>query len=431
MTDIDDLKHPVIISLAYIEPSHVFGLLGGDDFVYLGGGRYQVVSLCHERIGWNTILDQVFEDHSKEYTFDVFQLGFIGAIPYREPDEGLKEGVVFKVSASLVWDSELRKCFLVYSRNLRHEKWMRVLSLVENLKKISNSRNKAIRVEPVESKIDLRASRDDDDYMGHVGESIEDIHNGRFYQINLLRYFDIEQSLPEEVLFSKILHKGGPFTAFIQFGEERLVSFSPERFIKIESEDGRAMVEMQPIKGSMKRSGDCDEEEKFALLNSKKDLAELSIIIDLARNDLYSIAKKHSVEVKKAGEIKSYPTIHHLVAAVRAELKSRLRFRDIFEGILPAASITGAPKKEVTLAIRAREQRPRDYFMGHIFYWDPGSAIFDSSVLIRTLHGKKKDGEWRYEYAAGSGIVADSDPVIEMNEVESKTKVLTGEGCLV
>lgn len=425
MLDLEDFKHPIIVPVTYIEPKHVFSLLGRDTFVYLGGsGRYHVLALDIEKASWDTFLSQKFDEHPREHDLSVFHLGFIGALPYSKVGECPSHGPLFLIRASMVWDTWTRKCSLVFSRTLENSKWRRILGLVENLKRVANERRQGFKVNLIDESMQLISQDADADYLKKVEESIEDIRSGRFYQINLLRYFDVANPVQDDAVFNRVLQNGGPHTAFIQDHHLRLVSFSPERFIRMECVDGENYVSMQPIKGTYARNGH-DSDEIDTLRNSAKDLSELNIIVDLARNDLQSICQAGTVQVKSSSKIESFPTVHHLVADIQGNLKSGMNFREIFEGILPAASITGAPKLEVTQAIFEREGRDRNFYMGQIFYWDPGSAIFDSSVLIRTMVGELQNENWRYEYAAGSGIVVGSESEIELTEINTKTRVLT------
>lgn len=106
-------------------------------------------------------------------------------------------------------------------------------------------------------------------------------------------------------------------------------------------------------------------------------------------------------------------------AIIRANILPNLTLQNILSAVCPAGSISGAPKIEVMKAIKEYEQRPRNYFMGNIFY-QTTSGKFDSSILIRTLVGKGYLTNSPLEYAAGSGITINSDAETEMKEIELK-----------
>jgi len=154
---------------------------------------------------------------------------------------------------------------------------------------------------------------------------------------------------------------------------------------------------------------------------STKDRAELHMIIDLMRHDLYGASVPGTVRVLHAGRLLSLASVHHLEAEVCATLRPGITIGALLAAVCPGGSITGAPKQEVMLAIRAYEDRPRGYFMGHAFYAADGGG-FDSSILIRTL---VQQGAGSFEYAAGGGLVIGSDPVGERREIAAKSRVVT------
>jgi para-aminobenzoate synthetase component 1 len=263
------------------------------------------------------------------------------------------------------------------------------------------------------------------DYCEMVAQAQEHIRNGRFYQINLLHFFDIENDLMRSEILNRMQIIGAPLASIFEFDHLRLYSMSPERFIKISPSLNGFTVDTYPIKGTSPRYHDAlkDIQSRQILEASLKERSELNIIVDLLRNDLNRISKRGSVKVIDPGSLHSFPTVHHRIAHIRSELDLRLSIGQIFSRICPGGSITGAPKIEVMKAINEWENRPRNYFMGHSFYLDD-RGHFDSSILIRTLV-KKKDEP--YQYAAGSGIVLGSHPMSEWDEIQIKCRVLTQE----
>ena len=205
--------------------------------------------------------------------------------------------------------------------------------------------------------------------------------------------------------------------------DREIFSYSPEQFVVSSNSSPPRRVETFPIKGTRRRSQDPDMDSRLKadLETSPKDRAELSMIIDLMRNDLAQICKKNTVRVDEPGQVYSYPTVHHLVAHVSGEALDDLTLGQIFS-ILPAGSITGAPKVEVIAAISELENRKRSFFMGSAFHLN-SSGDFKSTVMIRTA---LKVGD-AYQYAAGSGIVVKSVPEDEMAEIYVKCRVLSGD----
>lgn len=271
--------------------------------------------------------------------------------------------------------------------------------------------------------VDWKSTWTDSQYLEAVAQSLEDIRDGRFYQINLLRYWRHRGEISRARLIRRLRKFAGPFSAYMDLPDLGLVSWSPERFVQIKSVDGASWIEAEPIKGTRPVSQDPVINKTFMdeLQNSGKDKAELHMIVDLMRNDLQRISYPRAVTVLDSGSLHSFANVHHLVARVGAEMKSGLRLDEICRALCPGGSITGAPKREVMSAIHTREERERGYFMGNIWYRDAYSGYIDSSILIRTAV-RHSTHEW--EYAAGSGITVKSHAYEELQEVLTKARII-------
>ena len=249
------------------------------------------------------------------------------------------------------------------------------------------------------SSLSLQPDESDEHYLERVSQALEEIRDGRYYQINLLRYFRLQD--PGRLnLLRRLCRHGGPAGAWFRQGERELLSFSPERFVSFRAEGDLVRLETRPVKGTAPRHRD-EEEDRQArndLLNSRKDRAELSMIIDLMRNDLHRVCEPGSVQVEEPGRVYSWSTLHHLAGRITGRARHDLTMGRLFRDLCPAGSITGAPKVEVMQAIAESEGRSRGCFMGNAFCWDPGAGIFDSSVLIRTMVRRSAEA-WECAYA--------------------------------
>ena len=219
---------------------------------------------------------------------------------------------------------------------------------------------------------------------------------------------------------------GGPFSAWICDGDFELVSFSPEEFVGIEPQSGKMRAWVRPIKGTLPRSKDPVNDRLLGeqLLNSAKDRAELTMIIDLMRNDLLHVCRFGSVNVKSGGCLQSFENVHHLVGEVEGELVENTRMDALIRALCPSGSITGAPKAAVMRFISQYEKFDRGYFMGNLLLLEPATGRLRSSVLIRTM---QKSLNNTYEFLVGSGIVIKSDPELERRELEAKARVVADE----
>ncbi len=265
--------------------------------------------------------------------------------------------------------------------------------------------------------------KSEESYLAEVASIIEEIRDGRYYQLNLLRYWQDQGELSRSYWALQGQRFAGPFAAYLDLPELSLVSFSPERFFRLENRDGRRMIQTEPIKGTRPVYPKPSENEAAIaeLAAAPKDRAELNMIVDLMRNDLNRVCKSGSVAVRDRGSVQSFPNVHHLVAKIEGELIDKIDWHTLLTALCPGGSITGAPKREVMHAIQEREGRNRGYFMGNLLFLDSFTGRSDASILIRTAT-KQTGSDW--EFAAGSGLVIHSNPLEELEEVRAKAQVV-------
>ena len=210
-----------------------------------------------------------------------------------------------------------------------------------------------------------------------------------------------------------------PFAGLvISDNEEALLSASPERFMRVDS-TGR--VQTRPIKGTRPRHDDPDRDAALAaeLICSDKDRAENVMIVDLLRNDLGRACRPGSIQVPQLLGLESYASVHHLTSVVEGQLRNGLTWVDLLEACWPGGSISGAPKLRACQRLNELEPTSRGPYCGSLIRrdWD---GSFDSNILIRSL---LRQGH-RLRAHAGCGIVADSDPGRETEELGWKLRPL-------
>ncbi len=192
-----------------------------------------------------------------------------------------------------------------------------------------------------------------------------------------------------------------PFSAYLNFPEVKVLSSSPERFLKLHN----GQVETKPIKGTVPRKKDpvADQQQIQALKNSGKNRAENLMIVDLLRNDLGKTCQPGSVRVPILFAVESYATVHHLVSTVTGELAADYDALELLKRCFPGGSITGAPKIRAMQIIEALEPHRRGVYCGAIGYIGFNGNM-DTNIAIRTmLHSHNSIRFW-----AGGGIVNDS-----------------------
>ena len=246
-----------------------------------------------------------------------------------------------------------------------------------------------------------------------------DIYEGEIYQANLTRMVTHEGRADPAALYASLRAQNpSPFGGLLDCGEGRhVISSSPERFVSVR--DG--VAETRPIKGTRGRSDDpeVDAQLRDELLASEKDRAELTMIVDLERNDLGRVCLPGSVDVPSLMHVESYARVHHLEATVRGELREDVTPTDLIRATFPGGSISGAPKKRALEIIHALEPVRRGPYTGSMFWLTPDGR-FESNILIRTLLSEPTG----VSYHVGCGIVADSDPEQEWQETLDKAAAL-------
>jgi len=262
-------------------------------------------------------------------------------------------------------------------------------------------------------------------YIAAVQRCKDYIAAGDIFQVNLSQRFDVQTSIAPEALYRRLRAiNPAPFACYLHLGDFAVLSSSPERFLKVGrlQPEGPWHVETRPIKGTRpRRAGDdvFNARMRRELLESDKDNAELTMIVDLERNDLGRVCSYGSVRVTEKMVLEEYPTVYHLVATVEGDLHPNRDLVDLLKAAFPGGSITGAPKIRAMEIIDELEPTCRSIYTGAIGYIGfDGSA--DLNIAIRTI--LLKAGHAYFQ--AGGGIVADSDPAAEYEETLAKARAL-------
>jgi anthranilate synthase component 1 len=223
---------------------------------------------------------------------------------------------------------------------------------------------------------------------------------------------------PFQVYRALRLINPSPYMYLCRLGDLTVVGSSPEALVKLN--DGHA--ELRPIAGTQPR-GDtpgADLQLEAKLRADVKENAEHVMLVDLARNDLGRVATAGSVRVDPYRIIERYSHVMHIVSGVQGRLAPERDAFDLFAATFPAGTLVGAPKVRAMEIIEELEPVRRGLYGGTVGYFGAQGAM-DQAITIRTLvfHGDE------YSFQAGAGIVADSQPDVEHNEVLAKLGALT------
>lgn len=267
-------------------------------------------------------------------------------------------------------------------------------------------------------KVPIRSNFTKAAYIKAVKAALEHIRSGNIYQVCLSQRFTAPFAGDPYALYLKLNDiSPAPFSAYLEFDEEHVISSSPELFLKVSG----GHVETRPMKGTRPRgrSKAQDRELLNELRKSEKDKAELAMIVDLERNDLGKVCAHGSIKVIEHRRIEKYPTVFQAISVIRGKLAPGVGLVDTVKAAFPGGSISGCPKIRAMEIIDSLEPTARGVYTGAIGYLSFHDTM-ELSVAIRTMI--EKNGKIYFQ--TGGGIVADSDPEKEYKETLVKAKAM-------
>lgn len=257
------------------------------------------------------------------------------------------------------------------------------------------------------------------EYIKSIRKIKKHIADGDTYQINytIKGKFNFEGDIAS-FLSNLIFNQSAKYIAIINLVDKIIISISPELFFETNLKN----IVTKPMKGTITRglSYQDDQMKKHELENSIKNQAENVMIVDLLRNDLGRICEFGSVQTTKLFEIEKYESLYQMISTVKGKLKKSVKFSDIIKNIFPCGSVTGAPKIRTMEIIRALEKEERGIYTGAIGLMLGKNLVFNVAIRTIQFDREMKKGT----IGLGSGVVWDSKPDKEYNEVLLKSNFL-------
>ena len=354
-----------------------------------------------------------------------FAGGFVGyfayaMIGYAEPKLNIKKGTfndydMMLFDKVIAYDHLKQKISIIV--NMKTDKVMenygKATAEIQDLANLIRSQQTA-DIPVSRSKIDFTCNVSKEEYCRLVEKTKEYIVDGDIFQAVISRQFSspYEGSLinPYRVLRTT---NPSPYMVYMKIDDEEIMSTSPETLVRLEN--GRLTT--FPVAGSRPRGTTEEEDQELEadLLSDEKELSEHNMLVDLGRNDLGRISRFDSVEVTKYMMIHKYSKIMHICSQVEGDIKDDCDALSAIESVLPAGTLSGAPKIRACEIIEELESEERGVYGGALGYLD-FTGNMDTWIAIRMA--VKKDG--RVYVQAGGGIVADSIPENEYRESANK-----------
>jgi anthranilate synthase component 1 len=326
----------------------------------------------------------------------------------------LKHTVTILVNADLDAEPDLERAYATAAETIAEVR-SRLAGPVPREERAANGTEEAERNREMPS---FQSNMERAEFEGMVARIVEYIHAGDAFQVVPSQRWSA--SVPCEA-FS--IYRGlravnpSPYMYFLDFGDFQVVGASPEPLLTV---NGRR-VSTRPIAGTRPRGASPEEDRRIAgeLLADEKERAEHVMLVDLGRNDLGRVCEYGSVKVDEMMEIEFYSHVMHIVSSVSGTLREEVGAMDALRSVLPAGTLSGAPKVRAMQIIDELEPIKRGGYGGAIGYLSYAGDL-DTAIHIRTV--VIKDGVAHVQ--AGGGTVADAKPAYEYEESVAKSRAV-------
>ena len=334
-------------------------------------------------------------------------------------DENFNDVDLMLFDKVIAFDNLKQKIFLIVNiktDNLKQNYDNAIIELNKMAELIKNG--VPAKDEPLKIKSDFRYLFNKEQYCTMVNRIKEYIKDGDIFQAVLSNRIDadVEGSLLDTYRILRTTNPS-PYMFYFCSNDIEIAGASPETLVKLNN----GVLHTFPLAGTRPRGKTQDEDLQLEkeLLSDKKELAEHNMLVDLGRNDLGKISKFGSVKVEKYMSIERFSHVMHIGSTVRGEISENKTALDAIETVLPAGTLSGAPKIRACQIINELEQNKRGIYGGAIGYID-FSGNMDTCISIRIAFKKNN----KVFIRSGAGIVADSIPENEYQECINKAKAV-------
>ncbi|MGB7956316.1 MAG: anthranilate synthase component I family protein [Candidatus Nitrosopolaris sp.] len=251
-----------------------------------------------------------------------------------------------------------------------------------------------------------------------VNKSKKYIYDGDVFQVVLSKRMTFKISGDLLTVYEKLRDiNPSPYMYFFRMGGKHIIGSSPEMLLRVTGDH----LETFPIAGTRPVADDDKRNQQLTkdLLNDEKEVAEHTMLVDLARNDIGKVSKYGTVQVKELMKVKRFSHVQHMISHVTGILQSGFDSYDAFRAVFPAGTVSGAPKLRAMEIIDELEPNFRGPYAGALGYFSANGSC-DFAITIRSIFANKSDAFIQ----SGAGIVMDSIPQTEWAETEQKANAL-------
>ena len=255
-------------------------------------------------------------------------------------------------------------------------------------------------------------------FIEKVNKSKKYIYDGDVFQVVLSKRMTFKISGDLLTVYEKLRDiNPSPYMYFFRMGGKHIIGSSPEMLLRVTGDH----LETFPIAGTRPVADDDKRNQQLSrdLLNDEKEVAEHTMLVDLARNDIGKVSRYGTVQVKELMKVKRFSHVQHMISHVTGILQSGFDSYDAFRAVFPAGTVSGAPKLRAMEIIDELEPNFRGPYAGALGYFSANGSC-DFAITIRSIFANKSDAFIQ----SGAGIVMDSIPQTEWAETEQKANAL-------
>lgn len=348
-------------------------------------------------------------------------------IKYSEPklnnetydSEGFNDVDLMLFDKVIVFDNVKQKMIIIVNVKTDNisENYAKALEEIDGIIELVRNGEEE-KTESPKLKSGFRSLFDKDQFCSMVNSAKKYIYEGDIFQVVLSNRLeaDFEGSLLDTYRVLRTINPS-PYMFYFSGDEIEVAGASPETLVKLE--DG--VLHTFPLAGTRPRGTTAKEDKDFerGLLTDEKECAEHNMLVDLGRNDLGRISKFGTVKVEKYMSVERYSHVMHIGSTVRGEIRNDKCALDALDAVLPAGTLSGAPKIRACEIIRELENNKRGIYGGAVGYID-FTGNLDTCIAIRIAYRKNR----KVFIRSGAGIVADSIPENEFQECINKAKAV-------
>ncbi len=358
-------------------------------------------------------------------------VGFVGydyarrieKLPDRHPSDGTPDALFIFPSRLVIFDNVKHTVLIVAHGEIGEEKgagevYDRCRRSIEEVREALRAPLPWTDVPVREEGETPRFEAPREAFMDAVRKAKDNIRRGDIIQAVLSSRARVKtRRTPAEVYRVLRALNPSPYMYLMRMGDLSVVGSSPEVLVRLEGD----LVQLRPIAGTRARGATPDDDRRLEseLLSDPKEIAEHVMLVDLGRNDVGRVAQWGTVKVDEQMAVERYSHVMHIVSNVVGKLRPGLSAFDVLRAAFPAGTVTGAPKIRAMEIIEELEPSRRGIYAGAVGYFDLQGNM-DFCITIRTIVMRGDEAIVQ----AGAGIVADSDPAREWDEVGNKTKIL-------